>query len=403
MKVEQVSTDKVIPYARNARKISDVAVSKVAASIKEFGWQQPIVVDKEGVIIVGHTRLLAAKALELDKVPVHVAHGLTEAQVKAYRIADNRTGEESLWDNELLAVELGDIKGMDDYLVEMTGWDDSQLEDLMGVNPVVGDQTVGDDVAPEPVEEGEPDSRPGEVYELGPHRLMCGDSTDPEQVATLMDGQKADMVFTDPPYGVGYVGKTKDALTIKSDEFDEEKLAVACKGWFDNVDLATIDGAYLMATVPPGPLHLVFAGDWKERGWLRQIMVWNKSSMVLGHSEYHYKHEPILFGWKPGNRLKNADRTKTTVWDFDKPSSSREHPTMKPVEMWCYGITNHTKSGGILFEPFGGSGTTMIACAKTGRVSRLMELDPKYCDVIRRRWTKWANENGHDVGPGGLE
>lgn len=229
-------------------------------------------------------------------------------------------------------------------------------------------------------------TKKNQLWILGDHRLLCGDATSKADVLRLMDGQKADMVFTDPPYGVAYVGKTKDALTIKSDDVSEEELIVLCKKWFDLVDFATRDGAYWLATVPAGPLHVVFLSDWKERGVLRQVMVWVKNSMVMGHSEYHYQHEPILFGWKKGERLKNTDRTKTTVWAFDRPTASREHPTMKPVPLWIYGIENHTKSGDLLYEPFAGSGTTYMACEHLDRRCFGLELDPKYVAVILERW-----------------
>ena len=216
-------------------------------------------------------------------------------------------------------------------------------------------------------------------------------------VLQLIKRGEASLCFTDPPYGVSYEGKTKDRLTIQNDNLKPEELKKQIRLWFDCVDLALCEGGYLLATVPPGPLHLLFAQDWQDRGWLRQIMVWNKSQLVLGHSEYHYKHEPILFGWKPGERLKNGDRTKTTVWEFDKPSRNREHPTMKPVEMWCYGINNHTKPGDVVYEPFIGSGTSLIACEKTGRICRGMEVSPEYCDVAIQRWESFAGKTAERI------
>lgn len=194
------------------------------------------------------------------------------------------------------------------------------------------------------------------------------------------------MVITDPPYGVAYVGKTKDALKVENDDVDEETLANMCKQWFDAADAVSRAGAYWIATVPPGPQYGVFYLDWKTRGILRQSMVWVKDSMVLGHSEYHYQHEAILFGWKPGDRLKNSDRTKTTVWDFARPKASREHPTMKPVEMWVYAIGNHTERGNTVYEPFSGSGTTIIACEQLGRKARAIEISPNYVAVALQRW-----------------
>lgn len=229
----------------------------------------------------------------------------------------------------------------------------------------------------------------GDIIQLGPHRLMCGDSASEKDIAKLMDGATADMCFTDPPYGVSYTGKTKKKLTIKNDKVTKPELSSLVKDWFNGVACACREGAYVIATVPPGPLHLVFARDWLKRQWLRQIMVWNKDSMVLGHSEYHYKHEPILFGWIPGgDRLKSKDRRKTTVWNFKRPKASREHPTMKPVGMWMYGIKNHTEEGNIVFDPFTGSGTCLIACERSDRVCYGMEIDPHYCDVIIKRYKK---------------
>jgi DNA modification methylase len=193
------------------------------------------------------------------------------------------------------------------------------------------------------------------------------------------------MCFTDPPYGVAYVGRTNDKLTIENDDIDEKELGEYVRNWFDSVDRVIGDGAYVLATVPAGPLFLIFAQDWKNRGWLRQILVWNKSSMVLGRSEYHYKHEPILFGWKPGSRLINEDRTRSSVWEFDRPSASRDHPTMKPIPMWEYGIMNHTVFNDLLFEPFLGSGTTMIAAQNAGRICYGFEISPNYCQVVVNR------------------
>jgi len=226
----------------------------------------------------------------------------------------------------------------------------------------------------------------GDMWQLGEHRIICGDCTDKAVVDRVMMGERADMVFTDPPYGVDYTGKTKDALKIKNDNMTEDELRTSVEKWFDTCAAVCRPGAYWLATVPPGPLHEVFLSDWKRRGILRQVMVWVKDSMVLGHSEYHYRHEPILFGWIPGDRLKNTDRTKTTVWEFDRPKASREHPTMKPLAMWEYGIEQHSATGDILFEPFSGSGTTIIACERLKRKCRAIEIGPKYVAVSIERW-----------------
>jgi site-specific DNA-methyltransferase (adenine-specific) len=389
LKVIYKPTKDLIPYVNNSRKHSEKQITQIAASIKEFGFNNPILLDGKNGLIAGHGRLEAAIKLDMDKVPtIEISH-LSEAQKKAYIIADNQLTLNADWDRDALKLEfefLNEAK----FDLDLLGFDE-KFQDLLNPEKIEEGKTDPDEI-PENVETR---CKPGDLWKLGEHRLLCGDSTNIQHVERLMDGQKADMVFTDPPYGVSYVGKTKDALTIESDDFDEKKLTEKNTEWFNCVDIVTRPGAYLLATVPAGPLHLIFAQDWKNRGWLRQIMVWNKSSMVMGHSEYHYKHEPILFGWKPGERLKNNDRTKTTVWDFQRPSRSVEHPTMKPVEMWEYGIINHTKKGFVLYEPFSGSGTSFIACEKTGRKCYGLEIDPHYVSVAIERWMKFTGKEAY--------
>jgi len=243
---------------------------------------------------------------------------------------------------------------------------------------------VVEDEVPEPP--ANPITKPGDLWVLGDHRLLCGDSTDAAQVGKLMGGGQADMVLSDPPYGVSYVGKTKDALKVENDELDEEDLTALVVAAFNNAEASCRAGAYWYATVPAGPLHILFADDWKRRGILRQIMVWAKDSMVLGHSEYHYQHEPILFGWIPGDRHKNSDRTRTTLWQYDRPKANREHPTMKPVALWAQAVTDGSRQGEIIYDPFLGSGTTLIAAEQLGRKCYGMEISPQYCDVIVKRW-----------------
>ena len=225
------------------------------------------------------------------------------------------------------------------------------------------------------------------------HRVLCGDSTKRDQVQRLMGADKADMVLTDPPYGVSYVGKTKDALVVENDALDEASLSQLVCDAFANAQAACRGGAYWYATVPPGPLHVLFAEDLKKRGILRQIMVWVKESMVLGHSEYHYQHEPILFGWIPGGkRHRNNARTRTTVWMYDRPKASREHPTMKPVKMWAAAMHDGSRQNEIVFDPFLGSGTSVVAAEQTGRRCYGIELSPSYCDVIVKRWESMSGQ-----------
>ena len=387
MKIETLKTEKLVPYARNAKKHDAGQVAKIAGSIREFGFCNPVLIDKDDGIIAGHGRVLAAQFLELADVPcIRLGH-LTDTQRRAYILADNRLAEiGGGWDDEMLKLEIADLGELDVDL-DAIGFGEIDLQG-MGFEdaPQIGktDAEPQIDKAADLAEKW--GVKRGQVWELGAHRIMCGDSTSAEDVGGVMDGGKCDMVMTDPPYGVAYVGKTKDALTISSDNVSEETLALMCKEWFDRAEEVSRPGAYWIATVPARPLHGVFFFDWKTRGILRQVMVWNKDSLVLGHSEYHYKHEPILFGWVPGERMKNTDRTKTTVWEFDRPKASREHPTMKPIEMWVYGIGNHTKKGDVLYEPFSGSGTTIMACEQLGRKCRAIEISPGYVGVAIQRW-----------------
>lgn len=379
-----VDIEQLVPNPRNPNTHGDKQIALLAKIIRNQGWRNPVVIsNRSGFIVKGHGRLEAAKLLNVAQVPIDAQDYESEAAEYADLIADNRIAE-------LAEINDSSIKGLleddmfDDFDMDLTGFDSEELGKI-GVGESVKEGFTDEDEVPDPPDKAK--SRRGQVWTLGEHRLMCGDSTCKEDVEKLMGGNLADMVLTDPPYGVAYVGKTKDALTIESDDCSEEQLREYCKAWFDNAEHACRSGAYWIATVPARPLHEVFLSDWKSRGILRQVMVWVKDSMVLGHSEYHYRHEPILFGWIPGGeRLKNTDRKKTTVWEFDRPKRSAEHPTMKPVGMWCYAMQQHTKNGDIVYEPFSGSGTTHIAAEQLGRSCYGMELDPKYCDVIIKRW-----------------
>jgi len=393
--VEQRPLAALIPYARNARQIPPAAVAAVAGSIKEFGFRNPILVDQDGVIIAGHTRLLAARSLGMATVPVLVAADLTPAQVRAFRLADNRAAEFSEWDRELLVNELGDVGDID---LSYLDFDALTLELGEGVEPDTldeGDADAVPEVRPDAI------SQRGEVYELGPHRLMCGDSTSAEDWQALLGDEIGDAVMTDPPYGVSYVGKTTDAMVIEND--DPEGLPALLDGALGQVLARCKPGGVWYVATPAGPLHVVFAVWLKDHDVLRQTIVWVKDSMVLGHSDYHYKHEPICYGWKPGAAHRAPpDRTQVSVWEIPRPKRSAEHPTMKPVALYERMMLNSTIANNIILEPFGGSGTTLIAAAKTGRICRAMEIAPRYCDVIRRRWTTFATENRVAPGSGAL-
>lgn len=391
---------KPVPYARNARKIPQQAIDKVAASLKEYGWRQPIVVDGEGVIIAGHTRLMAAKQLGMQEVPVHVAADLTPAQVQAYRLADNRTAQEASWDDDLLRIELGELQALDLDLPQLTAFDADELAQLLSTELTAGDP----DETPALDEHGEPESKRGEMYELGPHRLLCGDSTVLDEVRTLMGTELADMVFTDPPYGVAYEGKSKARLTIDNDAIEDDAFLEFLTNAHRCMAAITKDGGAIYVCHADAKGHH-FRKALMDGGWLfKQCVIWVKDSLVIGRQDYHWRHEPILYGWKPGGSHRwYSDRKQDTVWEIPRPKRSEEHPTMKPVELVVRALTNSSKTDDIIFEPFGGSGTTLIAAAKIKRRARLMEIDPRYCDVIRRRWTKYATENGIPAGSGALE
>ncbi len=388
MKVVQKPIAEVKPYGGNPRKMSDEAIATVATSLQEYGWRQPIVVDEEMVVIVGHTRLLAAKTLGMEKVPVHVADGLSDDQVRAYRIADNASGERTTWDKDLLPLELDMLKAAD-FDLTLTALTDEMLADMEDNDEVE---------EPEEVEPpAEPVTQRGDLIKMGEHRLVCGDSTNKDDVHLLFEDAKADMILSDPPYGVSYVGKTKDALTIENDALSEDQLVVLMDKAFGWADDYSREGSYWYATVPAGPLFMLFAQDWKDRGILRQVLVWKKDAMVMGRSEYHYQHEPILFGWKEGKRHKNTDRTRTSVWDVPRPKASREHPTMKPIALWQLAMKDGSRKGEIVYDPFSGSGTTILCADQMGRKGYGMELDPSYCDVIVTRWEKQSGEKAERI------
>lgn len=386
MKIKNVAINTVIPYARNPRN-NQGAIAKVAGSIKEFGWQQPIVVDSEMVVIAGHTRLAAAQSLGMDKVPIVIAENLTPAQVKAYRLADNRVSQEAEWDHDLLTLELQDLVG-EEYDLDLTGFSDDELAALLAEETEgLTDEDAVPDVPENPV------TVLGDVWLLGNHRLMCGDSTSIDALEALCGEHRADMWLTDPPYNVAYEGKTKDALKIQNDEMGDDQFRQFLRDSYSAADAVMKPGAvfYIWHADSEG---YNFRGAAHDMGWqIRQCLIWKKQTMVMGRQDYHWKHEPCLYGWKEGaGHLWAADRKQTTILEFDRPSRSKEHPTMKPVELFEYQMLNNTKGGDLVLDSFGGSGTTMIAAEKNGRHSRLMELDPKYCDVIVKRWQDFTGK-----------
>lgn len=367
------------PYEKNPRK-NDEAVKYVAESISQFGFKVPIVIDSNGVIVAGHTRYKAAKKLNLKEVPCIIADDLNEKQVKAFRLADNKVAEKAEWDFELLADELDNLF---DFDMTVFGFDEP-VED----EPV---EVVEDDFEIAPPEE--PKAKRGDIYKLGNHRLMCGDSTSIEDVSLLMAEEKASMGFTDPPWNVNY-GAVKEGnaqgyrpRTILNDFMGTEDFKEFMNKAFASLNFAMKDGAMtyvVMSAQEWGNMMLTLAAN--NYHWSSTI-IWNKDSLVLSRKDYHTKYEPIWYGWKEGTRLcPLEDRKQSDVWDIPRPKKSEEHPTMKPVELVARAITNSSKKGDVVIDLFGGSGTTLIASEQTGRCCRMMELDPKYVDVIVNRW-----------------
>lgn len=380
MNIEWMKPGDLTPYPANAKLHPPAQVDHIANSIKAFGWQQPIVVDSENVVIIGHGRLLAAKQLMLDTVPVVRATDLTEDQVNALRLADNKTNE-SEWDFGKLEEELAalDIAGVD---MSMFGFE-------VGEDFEDHSQDIVEDEAPEVQEEAV--SKLGQIYQLGRHRLMCGDSTIIENVQMLLGGEKADLLVTDPPYNVDYEGGTSEKLKIQNDHQKDEDFREFLKNAFIAADSGMKPGAafYIWHADSEG---YNFRTACKDAGWqVRQCLIWNKNSLVMGRQDYQWKHEPCLYGWKDGaSHVWNSDRKQTTVIDWEKPKINDIHPTMKPVGLFEYLISNSSKKGDLVLDTFGGSGTCIMACEQDGRRCCTMELDPRYVDAIIKRWENFT-------------
>lgn len=386
------------PWADNPRD-NAAAVPEVAKSITRFGFASPIIarpIEGGFEIIAGHTRHQAALSLGLDRVPVRVMD-LDPTDAKLLALADNKVGEIATWSDGLgdLLREL-EADGID---LDGLGFGDDELTELLAPLPIEPDGTE-DDV---PDVQEDVHSQTGEVYELGPHRLACGDCTDPAVWDAVVGDDRLRCVWTDPPYGVSYVGKTADALTIDNDAMTPEDTAALWSDAFAQLQRVSEPGAAWYASAPAGQIFWHLGQVLEGFGW-RRTLVWVKDRFVMGRGDYHYRHEPIFHGWFDGAaRLHPVPRTVDTVLECKRPGASKEHPTMKPVDLIRPMIENSSGPGWMVGDPFGGSGSTLIACAMTGRVGRLIELDPRYCDVIRRRWTRWAIDHNQDPGPGALE
>ncbi|HAP5483316.1 ParB N-terminal domain-containing protein [Enterococcus faecalis] len=382
MDIKVQKTEDLIPYEKNPRHNED-AITAVAKSIEKFGFKVPIVVDASNVIVNEHTRLKAAKYLGLKEVPTIIADDLTPEQIKAFRLADNKVGEIATWDEELLNAELDELADLDFDMTEF-GFD---LPDIEGEEVEVIEDEFEEELPAEPI------SKLGDIYQLGRHRLMCGDSTNSLEVEKLMGNKKADLLITDPPYNVAYEGKGKEALTIKNDSKETNEfhsfLYEAFSAAINNMKLGSSFYVWYASSEVVN-----FHTALEEAGFLvKQELIWNKNSMVLSRQDYHWKHEPCLYGWASGGSHSwYSDRKQTTILNFDRPTVNKEHPTMKPVALFDYQIKNSSKQGDCILDLFGGSGTTLIACEQNEREAYLMELDPRYVDVIIARWEAFTGE-----------
>lgn len=388
--VEHWSLQRLIPYAKNARTHDDTQVSQIAGSIAEFGFVNPILVGDDNVIIAGHGRLMAAQQLGLDTVPVIVLNHLTEAQRRALVIADNKIAENAGWNDELLKLELEELGDLG-FDLDVIGFSDEELDELLGNDEQPGESD--EDEIPEV--EDEPVSRHGDVWILGDHRLLCGDSTSKQDLEKLMSGELADMAFTDPPYNVDYGNNAKDKMRGKDRRIMNDNLGddfyQFLKDALTNLLSVTKGACYIaMSSSELDTLQKAFrdaGGKWST------FIVWAKNTFTLGRSDYQRQYEPILYGWREGNdHFWCGARDQGDVWFFNKPVKNDLHPTMKPVELVERALRNSSKSRDIVLDLFGGSGSTLIACEKTGRAARLIELDPKYVDVIVRRWQDYSGE-----------
>jgi DNA modification methylase len=385
LQVQQWSVEKLLPYARNARTHTDEQVAQVAASIIEFGWTNPILIGPDGVIIAGHARLAAARKLKMTEVPVIVLDHLTPTQRRALVLADNRLALSAGWDEEMLRVELESLEE-EGFDLDIVGFTEEEIEELLREPEQSREGLTDEDAVPEEPERAV--TVPGDVWLMGEHRLLCGDATSMEAVQSVLSGGLADMVFTDPPYNVDYEGKTAKKLKIGNDSLGGgfyEFLREACS----NV-LAVTKGAVYMC-MSSSELHTLYRAFTDAGGHWSTFVIWAKHHFTLGRSDYQRQYEPILYGWRNGtDHFWCGARDQGDIWFIKRPMANLEHPTMKPVELVERALRNSSKSRDTILDPFGGSGTTLIACEKAGRQARLIELDPKYCDVIVRRWQEFT-------------
>ena len=378
-----VSISKLVPYVNNARTHSPEQINKLRASLREFGFINPVIIDREFGIIAGHGRVMAAREEGIAEVPCVFVDHLTEAQKKAYILADNRMAMDAGWDEELLRVEIEALQGAD-FDVGLTGFDDKEIADLFKTD---SGKVEDDDFDLTAALEKASFVEEGDVWVVGKHRLICGDATNPDHVAKLMDGKRANLILTDPPYGVSF--KSKSGLTIKNDSMKNEEFDEFLKSAFVN----------MAAHLEPGSSAYVFHADTEGLNFRQAFIdagfhlagccIWVKDSLVLGRSDYQWQHEPVLYGFlKNGKHTWYSDRKQTTIWNFKKPKRNENHPTSKPLDLLSYPLGNSSQENAIVVDTFGGSGSTLMACEAMNRICYTMELDPKYASVILRRYVE---------------
>ena len=388
--IERWPTEKLVPYARNARTHSEEQVAQIAASIVEFGFTNPILAGSDGVIVAGHGRLAAAQKLGLDTVPVVVLDHLTSTQRRALIIADNRIAENAGWDDAMLRIELQSLQE-DGFNLDITGFDADALAEIMAGEETTVDGNTDEEAIPELSETAI--SRPGDVWILGNHRLVCGDATQPSSYEQLLAGQRVQMIWSDLPYNVNYANSAKDKLRGKHRPILNDNLG---EGFYDfvfdalSLMLPHCDGAVYIA-MSSSELDTLQAAFRAAGGKWSTFIIWAKHTFTLGRADYQRQYEPILYGWPEGSsRHWCGDRDQGDVWNIKKPARNDLHPTMKPVELMERSIRNSSRPGDVVLDCFGGSGSTLIAAEKSGRRCFMMELEPKYCDVIVRRWQEFS-------------
>ena len=382
--MQLVPLGKLVPYINNARTHSPEQLTKLRSSLREFGFINPIIIDRDYNIIAGHGRVLAAKEEGIMEVPCVFVDYLTEAQKKAYILADNRMALDAGWDEELLRIEIESLQG-EDFDVSLTGFEEQELADLFAIE---GDKAAKDDDfdLSAALEKASFVER-GDLWSVGRHRLVCGDATQAEDVERLMDGKKANLIVTDPPYGVSF--KSSDGLTIQNDSMKDEEFYTFLLTAFQCMAEHLENGAsaYVFHADTEG---LNFRKAFIDAGFhLAGVCIWVKNSLVLGRSDYQWQHEPVLFGWKKGGKHSwYSDRKQTTIWNYDKPKRNKNHPTSKPLDLLGYPICNSSQENAIILDTFGGSGSTLMACEQLNRICHMMELDEKYASVILRRYVE---------------